>query len=284
MGKILVAGCASQDTIHLTNGTTVPTIGGAGLYTALAALKAGADVTLFAPRPRSMPDEFDSVARRLHWIGPFIELEQMPSLEIAHHGNGRATLIGASWGAEQLLTPREFAKCDTRGFDFIHIAALSSASRQHDFLEFFRECLPDSKISVGTYAQAIIDDIETVLRLLKIADLFFMNQNEANLLELRSDTRMQLLNFENFPDKAVFVTDGASGVTIINGEREERLPALEAIEIDPTGAGDTFCGTTLALISNGADLTTAALEAIQAAANVVQQPGPAGLFRGEGNS
>ena len=67
---LLVIGGASLDVLHLSNGQTVRSAGGAGLYTALAAHCAGASVGMFAPKPEPMPDELQLAARRIAWIGP----------------------------------------------------------------------------------------------------------------------------------------------------------------------------------------------------------------------
>ncbi len=276
MGQILVVGCASLDTIHLSSGKTVSSIGGAGLYTALAARRAGASVTLFAPRPEPMPEILTQVDRLLSWIGPAITIDRMPSLEIAHHGQGRATLLGASWGAELLLTPETLAEYIELNFDITHIAALSSASRQAQFVSALRE--PGGhKISVGTYARAINDDISTVRFLVGEADLFFMNKNEATLLGIQADSRSSF-GFENHPSKTVFISDGANGVTIITDTTALDLPAVNAVEVDPTGAGDTFCGTTIAMMSAGSDAKEAAQQGIYFAAKAVEQPGPGALL------
>jgi hypothetical protein len=125
--QVLVIGTASLDTLHLPRGI-VHTSGGAGLYTALAARAGGATAGLFAPVPKPMPDILQPVVQRIQWYGPTIAPADIPHLEIAHHGGGRATLLDASWGAEPALTPARLppTACDAH---VIHIAALSSAQR-----------------------------------------------------------------------------------------------------------------------------------------------------------
>ena len=50
MNHLLVIGGASFDVLHLQD-QTVATAGGAGMYTAMAARRCGAPVSLFGPRP-----------------------------------------------------------------------------------------------------------------------------------------------------------------------------------------------------------------------------------------
>src|SRR5690349_11161335 len=95
----LVIGCASFDRLHIA-GQTYNTIGGAGLYTALAAARSGTATTLLAPKPFPLPVVFTDTIQRINWIGPTTPPENLPQLEIEHHGGGRATLLNAAWGAE----------------------------------------------------------------------------------------------------------------------------------------------------------------------------------------
>lgn len=53
---IFVIGTASLDVLHLADGRTANTAGGAGLYTALAARQAGARTGLYAPQPEPVPE------------------------------------------------------------------------------------------------------------------------------------------------------------------------------------------------------------------------------------
>lgn len=72
MNDLLVIGGPSLDLLHLANGS-FETAGGAGLYTALAAHRCGASVTLLAPRPEPCPPPLKPLADRLTaWHGPLL--------------------------------------------------------------------------------------------------------------------------------------------------------------------------------------------------------------------
>jgi len=176
---ILVIGGASLDVLHLGE-RTVTAAGGAGLYTALAACAAGAKVCLLAPRSDPLPDLLGPVAQRLTWIGPLVSLDQLPRLEIAHHGGGRATLINASWGAVASLTP-EALPSDLSGISIAHVAALPAADHQLAFVQAVR-ARSVARVSAGTYARLISTERERVRDVFDAVDLFFMNENEASLL------------------------------------------------------------------------------------------------------
>ena len=64
MPHLLVIGGASADILHTPTGETISAPGGAGMYTAMAAHRCGASVSLVAPRPDPLPEALWSVEYR----------------------------------------------------------------------------------------------------------------------------------------------------------------------------------------------------------------------------
>jgi ribokinase len=271
--RIFVIGTASLDILHVA-GQSAHTIGGAGLYTALAARRAGAATGLIAPRPEPVPEPFRTAAHLLDWMGPVITSGQLPRLEIEHHGGGKATLLNASWGGEPQLVPAALPA----GIDqaaYVHIAALSSAQRQLDFVDHLiavRADKPHPLISAGTYARLAYGDTERIKQLVAKTDLFFMNDNEATAL---FGTPAQACAR---PGALLFVTLGENGALLIEGDQVSHIPAHPVIERDPTGAGDTFCGAVLAHLAQGKTALAAVQEAVVLAAANFGSLGPAALL------
>tara|TARA_A200000113_G_scaffold200554_1_gene193827 strand:+ start:130 stop:1077 length:948 start_codon:yes stop_codon:yes gene_type:complete len=79
--------------------------------------------------------------------------------------------------------------------------------------------------------------------------------------------------------KIVALKRGAEGARIITQEQHYELTGHRVNEVDPTGAGDCFCGTFLSLIAQGVPLLQAAEYANAAGAISVTRRGPM-----EGNS
>jgi ribokinase len=272
MIDLFVIGGASLDVLHLPGRSQpVEAAGGAALYTAAAAQRAGAVVVMLAPRPDPAPPMLQPAAAHIPWIGPTIPPDQLPRLEIAHYGGGKAALIKAMWGAEPLLTPDHLPN-SLSDYKFVHVAALRSAQRQLSFLHSCRK-RGATRISAGTYSHVVRDEPATVRDLLEQADLFFMNENEA----------LGLFGSVNAagaaPNKVLFITLGARGALVIDGNRRAHIPGQPAQEVDPTGAGDTFCGATLAGLARGESPVMAARQAIALAAEVIGAIGPAALWR-----
>ena len=208
--------------------------------------------------------------QHIEWIGPICDAADLPQLEIVHYGGGKAELKGASWGAETQMTPADLPN-DLSGYAFIHIAALSSAQRQLAFLQACRQ-RGATHISVGTYAWLIQNEPDTVRKLLAEADLFFMNENEAKKLFGSVDAAQA-------PNNAiVFITLGEQGALLLHQTQHTAVPATPAHELDPTGAGDTFCGATLATLAKGETIMNAARMGSLWASRVITKPGPTALL------
>jgi len=94
-----------------------------------------------------------------------------------------------------------------------------------------------------------------------------MNKNEATLLFEKSEIKTQ-------PGQSIFITDGESGALHYgSGSTPEHIRAVPAVELDPTGAGDTFCGATLAGLACGLDAIKAAQLGARLATQVIEKPG-----------
>jgi sugar/nucleoside kinase (ribokinase family) len=74
-------------------------------------------------------------------------------------------------------------------------------------------------------------------------------------------------------------TDGSNGARLYQGESLTLIPGIETEEIDPTGAGDVFSGTFLAVFMATADPLRAAHAANAAAAAHVMTLGPMAPLR-----
>lgn len=266
---VTIIGGASLDQLYV-QGQWRASIGGAGLYTALAAHRAGASVTMFAPRPEPMPAELAPVAQHINWLGPICSPAELPSFDIAHYGAGRSELVQARWGAEARLTPQNLPNTGWPPDGIVYCGPLADPGRQLAFIQHFHN--RGRRTAVGTYGRAVRDFFDTVHQTFLQADIFFCNENEARLLfgsvEQATTHSGHLL----------FITLGENGALVIQGDHRTYLPGLRVDEFDPTGAGDTFAGTTLALLTRGAHPVEAARQAVAAAAEMVTALGPAKLL------
>lgn len=269
MTHLLVIGGASADILHVA-GQEIASAGGAGMYTAMAAHRCGVQVSLYATRPDPIPDTLRPVADRLTtWQGPIVTPEELGHFEIAHR-DGKTTYLKASLGAESSLIPDALPP-DLLMYDCIHITPLLDAQRQIAFLQACRQ-RGAKRISVGTFLDVIVNKPDVVRAILDGADFFFMNENEA--VGLFGSVEKA----KTWPGKVLFVTLGEKGALVIQGDFATEMHAVPSKELDPTGAGDTFCGATLAHLLQGNHPVMAARSATSLAARMIEHIGPTALF------
>ena len=265
--RLVVIGGASLDILHFA-GRTARSAGGAGLYTSLAAARAGARVVMVGPRPRPMPPELEAAARRIDWRGPTVTPADLPTFEIAHQPDGETEMRNVWIRAEAELAPRHLP--DDLQNELAFLIATADPEKQLAFLAELRA--RNCRVACGAFSCAIASQPETVRRIFQGADIFFCNEGEAITLFGSLDAARTL------PGRLLFITRGKRGAVVVQGELATAVAGVAARELDPTGAGDTFAGTTLALLERGIHPVRAARRAAAAAAEMVQRVGPEALL------
>jgi ribokinase len=271
--RVLVVGGASLDVLHV-RGVPTPSAGGAGLYAALAAARCGADVTMLAPVPSPMPDPLAPALERIRWIGPTVPPEGLPRFEIAYDEHGDVTLFREHLGAEPDMRPDLLALADSLPGGIPAVAycvPFLDATLQRAFVRALRarECL----VAANTYLHGVRQQPAVVRATFAEADVFFCNEAEAEVLFGRDAPR------HTAAGRLLFVTRGARGALAVQGDLATEVPSPPAAVLDPTGAGDTFCGTVLALLARGASPVEAAAAGCREAADEVHGVGPARLWQ-----
>ena len=75
-------------------------------------------------------------------------------------------------------------------------------------------------------------------------------------------------------DRIIVLKDGAKSTSVYTRREAFKVPPFPAINVDATGAGDSFDGTFLALLCQGFDVKTAAIYGNAAGAKAVEKRGP----------
>jgi len=265
--RLLVVGGASLDIIHV-KGRPVATPGGAGLYTALAAARAGAEVTMLAPLPDPMPAELAPALERIRWVGPKVTLDGLPRFEIAYDDHGAVSFFKEHLGAEPDMTPALLDGIDDMPGCAYCVPFLDARLQQ----AFVRALAARGCLTVAsTYGKAARDETNVVRNTQALADLFFCNADEATIL-FGADAPPPL------DGRLRFVTRGSRGATIQQGGHRTDITGMQVDALDPTGAGDTFCGTTVARLLAGDHPVLAARQGNAAAAEMVTMVGPTALW------
>lgn len=269
MAHLLVIGGPSIDTIHF-EGQMTKTVGGAGLYTALAARRSGCQVSMFSPKPNPMPDFLSPLEQQLEaWMGPVVKVEDLPHFTIRHEDE-KASYLEFFIGEEERLDPSELPQ-DLSVYDGVHIIPLGSVRQQLRFVEAC-QARGAKMISSGSFMDLVRDYPHKVRDLIEQVDVFFLNEQEAVAIFGSLDLGV------THPGKLLLITRGKSGAVVIQGQYQTELPAVPANVVDPTGAGDTFCGATLSNLLQGSHPIMAARKASALASEEVAHVGPTALF------
>jgi sugar/nucleoside kinase (ribokinase family) len=269
MPHLLVIGGPSIDKLHYNHQTAI-SAGGAGLYTALAAARSGCQVSMYSPKPRQIPEVLEPLERRLEaWLGPHVALEDMPHFEIAHDGD-HATYLEFFVGEEARLDPAGLPQ-DLSFYDGVHITAIGDVQHQLEFANACRE-RNAPMISVGSFLTLIEEKPELTRLLIERSDVVFLNQAEA----VRVYGGLDRVLTET--GKRLFITRGRAGALVVQGDCQTALSAVPARVLDPTGAGDTFCGATLSHLLQGVHPIMAARKAMALASEEIEHVGPTALL------
>jgi len=269
MNRLLVIGGASIDVLHLKD-RTVTCAGGAGMYTAMAARRCGSQVAMFGSRPDPCPENLKPVAGHLtEWLGPVISPTQLPQFEISYR-QGKTEYLKASLDAEAMLSPA-MLPADLSNYDHVHVIPLGDALQQLSFIQACRQ-RGAKQTSAGTWPRDAVEQPQAVRAVIEQTDYFFMNDLEAKAVF------GSLESTHTEPGKVLYVTLGTQGACIIQGDTSTLIPAVSSTELDPTGAGDTFCGGTLAYLLQKKHPIMAARHAVTLAAEMIAQVGPSALL------
>jgi sugar/nucleoside kinase (ribokinase family) len=269
MARLLVVGGASFDVLHLED-RTVESVGGAGMYTAMAARRCGAQVAMFFLRPDPCPERLQPVVARLtEWLGPIISPAQMLQFEISYRG-GKTEYLKTSVGAQEMLSPT-MLPADLSKYDLVHVGPQGDATDQLSFIQACRQ-RGAKQISARTGLFIVDKQPRAVRAVIEQTDYFFMNDLEAKAVY----GSLEAAHTE--PGQVLFVTLGAQGAFVIQGKTRTLIPAVSATVVDPTGAGDTFCGATLAYLLQKKHPIMAARHAVPLAAEMIEQVGPTALL------
>ncbi|WMI79953.1 sugar kinase [Anaerotignum sp. MB30-C6] len=107
----------------------------------------------------------------------------------------------------------------------------------------------------------------------------YLLTGKSELVKLFGDYEKNLLELFKKKDRVIVVKDGSRGTAVFSRTEAFKVDTYPAIEVDPTGAGDCFDGTFLALLCEGKDMKLATKYGNAAGALAVSKRGPM-----EGNS
>ena len=217
-----------------------------------------------------MPKSLRPVTELINWFGPRVHPDELPHFEIVYDADGRAEYTSIEPRFESLMTESVLPD-DLSAYTYVHIVQLGNIDLQLSLLDRCRNSRARF-VSVSGGHELPEDQTGKLRELVARADLCFMNEHEAEpLLGQPQDYSWQ-------PGTILFVTHGDRGLSVIQGSRVHRVHIGPTEAHDPTGAGDSFCGATLAYLCRLQHPVLAANNAVQVATLNVRHLGPKGLI------
>ena len=175
------------------------------------------------------------------------------SLVVLVDGQSRSMLTDR--GANQDL---DLAIIDPTGFGVVYISGYSLLGRSLDELSSFAGKVKAAgallAIDPGSYGFINDHGVDSFRELISLADISFPNQEEQDLLELSGKVRLNVVTSGHLGAKA-YTSDG----------KLIEVASIGSKLVDPTGAGDAFCGGFLAQLVQEPGFQELSSEAIASA-------------------
>ncbi|HEU5178871.1 MAG TPA: sugar kinase [Burkholderiales bacterium] len=189
---------------------------------------------------------------------------------VSHGARGHVFSYLRAGSAASRLTPADLPDF-IESARFVHASGISmaiSASAANTVLAAFRkakgEIAFDSNLRLKLWPLGRAR--EMIAAAAALADYFFPSIEDARALSGKEEVEANLAWAHALGAKTVFLKLGAEGVVVSDGEKTERIPGIRVKAVDATGAGDCFCGATLARLAAGDSIWDAARYANAAAA------------------
>jgi sugar/nucleoside kinase (ribokinase family) len=172
------------------------------------------------------------------------------SLVVLVDGQSRSMLTDR--GANQDL---DLAKIDPAGFGVVYVSGYSLLGRSFEQVSAFASKVKAAgallAIDPGSYGFIQDHGVDSFRDLIGLADIAFPNQEEQDLLELSGRVRLNV------------VTSGHLGAMAHKKDGDViEVASIGSKLVDPTGAGDAFCGGFLAQLVQGPGFQQLASESV----------------------
>jgi ribokinase len=168
-------------------------------------------------------------------------------------------------GSNAELTPAEARAVPLSGSS---VAVAQLETPQETVRAFFENAKAAGARTVFNPSPAVPCDRE----IFKLADVMIMNETETSSYAGGS-AAMDARAFLQHDRQAFILTLGASGLVLVDRDRDVEISGRRVQSVDTTGAGDCFAGNFAASLAAGLDLRAAAERANAAAALSVQKHG-----------
>ena len=200
---------------------------------------------------------------------------------VCYYSDGsRNFLYHVHHAAPGMLAPDDVDIEKLKGTKWVHITGFTMSTNQDSanaVYKLVREMPEDTRISFDPNIRPEALSVEQIKALcqpvIERASLIFPSKGEAVMFTGLStdDEGCRQWAAEG---KTVVLKNGEAGSRIFSGDQVINVPSFQVEEVDPTGAGDTFCGAFLTALIEGKSLAECGRFANAAGAMSVRKQGP----------
>ena len=199
---------------------------------------------------------------------------------VCYYGDGsRNFLYHVRYAAPGMLTPDDVDMDKIRD-KWVHVIGFTMSTNQNSadaVYKMVREVSKDTKVCFDPNIRPEALSVEQIKELcgpvVERADIIFPSKSEAMMFTgaATDDEGCRQWAAEG---KIVVLKNGDAGCRIYSKDEVIDVPSFHVEEVDPTGAGDTFCGAFLTAMVEGKSLAECGRFANAAGAMSVRKQGP----------
>jgi sugar/nucleoside kinase (ribokinase family) len=281
MARVIVLGGLTIDWLQTASGRYGPTLGGNAAYAAVGAYLAGAAVQVGAIIGHDYPHELLDLLTDVGIDTTRVRVSPGPSFRVLLDESGPRRAISYLPGSgrnEQLDPVPAQLPADLAGAG-VHLCAIPTAS-QRRLLDATRERACVTTVDTVFIPGQIEPTPDELVDLARDASAFLPSREEVERA-WPGDLEVALASLHDAGAPRVVVKMGAEGSLGLDGNGFCRVPAVQTRVVDPTGAGDAYCGAFCARLTGGADLRTAMAWGAAAASVVIEDYGASHALAGD---
>lgn len=200
---------------------------------------------------------------------------------VCYYSDGsRNFLYHVHHAAPGMLTAEDIDVDKLRGTKWLHITGFTMSVNQDSanaVYKLMKELPNDTKVSFdpNIRPEALsVDEIRELCKpVVERASVIFPSLTEAGMFTGEKDDEAGCRAWAK-QGKLVVLKNGEKGSRIFSGDEVQDVASFPVVEVDPTGAGDTFCGAFLTALIEGKSLEDCARFANAAGALSVRKQGP----------
>ena len=200
---------------------------------------------------------------------------------VCYYSDGsRNFLFHVHHAAPGMLTPDDIPIGKLKGTKWVQISGFTMSVNQNSadaVYKLVKELPEDTKISFdpNIRPEALsVEEIKALCRpVVERASLIFPSKGEAAMFTGLPDDEAGC-RFWAEQGKIVVLKNGEAGCRIYTKDEILDVPSFQVEEVDPTGAGDTFCGAFMAALLEGKSIRECGRFANAAGAMSVRSQGP----------